>query len=242
MVASANRFEEVIEVSPSGHLYQEYAILHNFVETRPELSYRRLRYALKALGAPPLKHYDSMFILTRLSEMHLEKGRLPEARKYIDLALATDSNDLAGNLLLVEYTLSQGLVAEYPDLALMLERRFPNQPRALMEAGLLWLHSGNVERGGGNLQRAYTLDTAYAMAALNYGIYLCRVEDYLQAAEVLVGAVARHTAGPTTQNLIAVADSALKSAGAVTTGNEAQGRIQALRTRLDSLVSSDRTE
>lgn len=241
-VASANRFEEVIEVSPSGHLYQEYIMLHNFVEPRPDLSYRRLRYAQKAWEAPPLEHADSISILIRLSELCLEKNRLPEAREYIDLALAADSNNLVSNLLLVEHRLSQGVVAEFPDLAVMLESRFPDQPRALMEAGLLWVQSGDTERGGIDLRRAYTLDTSYALAALNYGIYLCQVEDYMEAAEILVGAAARHKAHPTMGNLIAVADSALRSAGPAATTAEAQARVRALRTRLDSLVSVNTAE
>lgn len=184
-VKATDRFVEIIEVSQFKDLVKEYATLVSLAENRPKIRRRRLEYALKVWEQLPYTRGDSVSALAKIGNIYIDRGDSARALHYLRVALSLDTTRLSSHLSLVQYFDRFGTPQDLLTLAEKLERRFPDNPRALMEAGITFQQLGEVERGGRSLQRAFDLDSAEYLVLLNYSILQIQQENYDRSIELL---------------------------------------------------------
>ena len=169
---SAQRQEEIIEVSRFKNHYKDYAnLLHN-VEKETELRGKRIEYARKAWNEPPLTKGDSVYILNRLSELTLEQNDKISAQDYLNLAVKADSNNAYGHLLRLSYSNQFESLEKVLENARLIEMRFPDNPEALSALGVVYSQADSGKKALSLYERAFQLDSARFDIIQNYAILL----------------------------------------------------------------------
>jgi tetratricopeptide (TPR) repeat protein len=146
------------------------------------------------IGAPipAIDVQDSVEVLNRAATRLCGQGEITEALYYFDLSLKLDSANLSTYKRLGEALLYAGKTTELLNLALLLERKFPQHPRGLMDAGQLFCQLGDLDKGGELLSRAYDLDSSDVFIMVNFGVFQLRRGNLPTALALLKKAVTSH--------------------------------------------------
>ncbi|MDH3892500.1 MAG: tetratricopeptide repeat protein [candidate division Zixibacteria bacterium] len=168
-VLSADRFAQVLQTTKFKNQIHEYTALMDHARKYPELTDRRLQYALQAWDQPPYKRVDSSFILNYLNWMtgySSQDGHVP-----VDVPgfLKSESASRDRSLLLAVYYLRFGGDIDLLQTADHLEQRFDEDVKARLYAGILFMKTNRLDECLRNFEAAYQLDsndvevlTAYA--------------------------------------------------------------------------------
>jgi Tfp pilus assembly protein PilF len=182
---SADRFEEVINVTKKRNLYIDYSLLYDISLTEPQLYNRRLYYARRAWEQPPYKAEDSVFMADQLARLyiHLNDGR--KAKYFVDQAIRADSNDVTGYLAYIAYLEKFGTPDRTLEQAEILEAKFPDDAIGRMNAGLFYTKIGRFDKAEANLEMAYRLDSLDETVVANYGTLLYHLGEFDRCIQVL---------------------------------------------------------
>ena len=184
VLLSTDRCTELVEMATFRNRTREYMMLYNFSKENDKLYDQRVGFAEKVLNQPPYTKNDSLYIIGELASLSMERGDQREARKYIDLGLKCDSADLNTHLAELAYYSRFGTSADIRTVAERMEGLLHGNPLGLMNAGVVYLQQGDVQKGGGTLERAYQLEPDNTLIIMNYATYLLQSREYKRAAEL----------------------------------------------------------
>ncbi len=186
---AANRFAEVLEVSRFKNQVLEYISMMAHAREFPQLSHRRLEFALKAWDQPPYKKTDSVLVLRYLYWITYYRDQEGHVPQPVPLILARDSTNIERQLLLANYYLEVGKAGELDFMAQRLERLFADNAQAKNHAAMIYLKLGRLPECGGAFEQAYELDSNNVSILIGFAAYLYEVYDYERAASLLERAV-----------------------------------------------------
>jgi len=187
---STDRFAEIIEVSKFNNLFKEYNLLNAYAGDHPEISNRRLEFALMAWEQPPPKKSDSTLILNKLGDYYITENKPDEAKRYLNLSLATDPYNILTYHHLINYHRSFGTKDNLLEIADTMSTRFPSSAKAQMDAGVLFMQLNQNERGRACLKKAYMLDSNDVFVIVNYANLFMHDKNYPTSVRLLKRAVA----------------------------------------------------
>lgn len=187
--ASFDRFEEVIEVARFKNLTKEYRVLTVAAGEYPWLRHRQLDYLLKAWQEPPPTLGDSIDVLRGLGLIYVSRRDKELAYDNLSRALELDTLNLGGHQNLLLYVQIFGNKQEMLEMARLVERRFAENAKALVTAGVAYWKADDYESKARCFERAYQLDDDDFMVVLGYGRHLVEIEEYQQAIEILGRAI-----------------------------------------------------
>ncbi len=188
-VRAVDRFVEIIDVSRFKNQIHEYTSLMDHAKQFPQLSHRRLEFALKAWDQPAYKQADSIYVLNYLNWMthyRSQDGHIPVNLPQI---LASDSTNIDRQSLLAEYFLRFGKAGELDFMARRLERLFADNAQARNHAAMIYLRLGRLPQCGASFERAYELDSNDVAVLIGFAAYQYEVEDYERAVQLLERAI-----------------------------------------------------
>ena len=186
---AADRCWEIIDVSRFKNMFREYGTLFTHSERHPELTGRRLEFALKAWSQPPYTNEDSVYILQKLGEIYTQQKNAPSAWQYLTLAYQADTLNLLTHVLMMNYLNTFGTVDDITRMAYTIEGRFPDNPTALVMVGLIYIRNGDTARGEAQMDKAISINASDFNALVNYGTYMLGKKDYEKARELLMMAL-----------------------------------------------------
>ena len=185
LVKATDRYAEIIEVSRFKNMFKEYGTLLLHAEANPQLTDRKLKFALKAWEQPPYTKQDSILVLQKLSDTYTRMNRPDQAYYYLNMAFRVDSMEFFTNVLMIHFLNQFGGVGDIVDFADVMESRFPEHSTALTITGLIFIREGDTARGEANLEKAITINSSDFNSLVNYGTYMISKKDYEKAAELL---------------------------------------------------------
>ncbi len=167
---AALRFEEIGTLLRFRPPTREYVTLVNLSEQRPEIRQRRLDYALKVLELPLHSKRDSSSALSKVGECYAEVGDSINARRYLELAISTDTTDLTAHFELIRYhdqfSVRDTLLAAIE----LVENRFSAHAMPLAKVAGVYRDLDELDRAAQALERAYRIDSTHFEVLLNLGI------------------------------------------------------------------------
>ena len=182
---STDRFVEILEVSKFKNMFKEYGTLFTHSQTYPELQDRQLEFATKAWEQPPYTKVDSVFMLQKLSGLYTNRGQRDVAWEHLLQAYKIDTLNLFTHVMMVNYLNRFATTEDIVGLAETIERRFPQNAKALMLTGRMYIQAGDTARGEANMQQALELDVRDFNVLFNYGSHMLAKRDFNRAAELL---------------------------------------------------------
>lgn len=186
---SAERFEQILKTTKFKNQIQEYIGLMDHAREYPELSDRRLEYALQAWGQPPYKQTDSSYVLNYLHWMTGYRSRNGHVPINVPSKLKSDINNRDRILLLACYHLRFGNEADLMETAGLLAQGFQTDVKARLYAGLLYLKLNELDACGLMLWKAYLLDSNDVEVLTASAAYQYQVGELQSAIDLLNRAV-----------------------------------------------------
>ncbi len=165
------RFGELVAQADDRNSFQEYALLYNHASNYPTLQKEAVRFAGLAWNAPPRNAEDSAYIGTKLVQEYIRSGNQSGARGIIGTLIESDTTELNNYLLLRDYIQRWGSKQQLLNVADRIRSLFPDDARAQMEAGVIYLQAGEMSAGGRALQRAHDLESDDPLILVNLGNY-----------------------------------------------------------------------
>jgi hypothetical protein len=188
---SVERLDDITEAGRFENHYIAYRTLLGYSIKEPELRdlERLVYFGEKAWHEPPYTAEDSIDIMRELSAIYIKKGEKEKARRLIDLAYEIDTSTFEPYMLDKLYQSRFGTGEELKRIAEAMAAKFPDNPSAQMNAGVISFQVGDTSSAEYFLKQAFHLDTTNIEVLSNYAGVLVRTGDYRQAAELLKRAV-----------------------------------------------------